>query len=100
MADEAVRPRFDWVKPENPIPETYTNYAHASWTLYDVRLLLGQLKPVSGDSPKFVVEERGAVILTWPHLKEVLTMLNGMVEAYEQTNGEIGPIKLPAAGPK
>jgi hypothetical protein len=94
---EAEMAKFEWVKSDSPIPEIYTNFIHASWSLYDVRVLFGQLKPKFGNDPTFVVEERGAVTISWPHFKEVSKLMHQMVESYEAANGEIKPISLPAA---
>ena len=98
MADEAKR-HTRWIPSKSgDSPEIYTNYTHASWTLFDVRLRLGHL--VSGDpsdetSKEFVAEELGAVTFSWPQAKLIRDMLNKLVASYEETNGEIKPLKLP-----
>jgi Protein of unknown function (DUF3467) len=98
MAEEAKR-HTRWVLSKNgSSPEIYTNYTQASWTLFDVRVRFGHL--VSGDSSdettkEFVAEEVGAVTFSWPQAKFMRDMLNKLVASYEETNGEIKPIKLP-----
>jgi hypothetical protein len=98
MADETKR-HTKWVSSKSGnAPEIYSNYTHASWTLFDVRLRLGHL--VSGDASdetakEFVAEELGAVTFSWPQAKFVRDMLTRLVASYEETNGEIKPLKLP-----
>lgn len=91
---EAPKQKFEWVSNPKGLIEIYGNYAHASWTLYDVRMLVGKLRPELGDSSKFVVEEQAAIYITWPHLKSIVAALQGIIESYESVNGEIEPIKL------
>ncbi len=98
MPDEAKR-RTKWVPSKNgTAPEIYTNYTHASWTLFDVRVRLGHL--ISGDpsdetAKEFVAEELGAVTFSWPQAKFIRDALTKLVASYEETNGEIKPLKLP-----
>lgn len=103
MGEEKKQPektKFAWVKPEEATPEIYTNYVHASWSLFDVRFQLGQLIPTGTDlTSGFVVEQRGAVTLAWAEAKVLRDMLADMIDRYEKTNGEIKPLKLPANTP-
>jgi hypothetical protein len=98
MADEA-KPHTKWIPSRSgSSPEIYTNYTHASWTLFDVRVRLGHL--ISGDpsdetAKEFVAEELGAVTFSWPQAKFILGTLSRLVASYEETNGEIKPLKLP-----
>lgn len=98
MADEAKR-HTRWIPSKSgSAPEIYTNYVHASWTLFDVRVRLGHL--VSGDpsdetGKEFVAEELGAVTFSWAQAKVIRDMLTRLVASYEETNGEIKPLKLP-----
>jgi Protein of unknown function (DUF3467) len=85
---------FEWIPAKVPIPEIYSNYVHFSWSLHDVRLLFGQLKPEFGNSQNFVVEERGAVNLSWGQAKRLSNMLTGLIDKYEEANGEITQVKL------
>ena len=90
--------KFLWAKPKEAIPEIYCNYVHVSWTLFDVRFLVGQLIPTGTDlSSGFVAEERAAVTMAWPEAKVLRDMLTEMVDRYEKTNGEIKQLKLPPA---
>jgi hypothetical protein len=89
------KPKFKWVKPTEPKPEIYTNFVNTSWTLFDVRFQLGQLVPSEpGESMVFVVKEQGAVTMAWPQAKNLRDILIGLVESYEQANGEIKSLKL------
>lgn len=89
------RKEFKWLKAEAPVPEIYTNYVQASWSLFDVRVNLGQLVPaVVGEGKDFVVQEKASVTFAWPQAKVLRDMLAALVENYERVNGEIKPIKL------
>jgi hypothetical protein len=90
-----------WVLPRSGYtPEIYANFAHPSWTLFDVRIRLGRLvsaDPTDPTTKDFVVEEVGAVTFSWPQAKNLRDMLTQLVDAFEETNGEIKPLKLPPA---
>ncbi len=87
-------PKRDWVQNPKGIPEIYSNYIHTSWSLFDTRILLGHLKPSLGASDNFVVEEQGALTLSWAQTKNLAAMLSRMVTAYEAVNGEIPKLNL------
>jgi hypothetical protein len=86
--------KFPWDQSRFPIPEIYSNYLHTSWSLEDVRLLFGQLKPRYGDVQEFLVEERGAVTMSWAQAKHLATTLTALIRKYEEANGEIKRAKL------
>jgi hypothetical protein len=98
MADE-TKHHTKWISSKNGnIPEIYTNYTHASWTLFDVRVRLGHLvsaDPSNETGKEFVAEEVGAVTFSWPQAKFIRDTLTRLVASYEETNGEIKPLKLP-----
>lgn len=95
MTDENKPIEFRWVKAAEPKPEIYTNYVHTTWTLFDVRFMLGQLIPNEpGKSLDFVVEQQGAVTISWAQVKNLRDFLIALIENYEKTNGEIKPLKL------
>lgn len=98
MTDENKQ-LFKWIPArDGTFHEIYSNFMHASWTLFDVRVRLGQLitiPQVSDDPKDLVVEERGAVTISWPQAKYIAGILAQLVESYEKTNGEIKPLKLP-----
>jgi|SRR5580692_5800907 hypothetical protein len=104
MNEESKNPeqpvKFPWAKRKEGTPDIYCNYVNASWTLYDVRVVLGQLVPVdNGEHAGFVVEERGAVTVAWPEAKVLRDALIDLIARYEKTNGEIKPLKLPPNTP-
>ena len=74
--------------------EIYSNYLHASWTLFDVRVQLGQLVPARDRPKDFVVEEKAAVTISWSQAKNLRDLLADLVASYEETNGEINRLKL------
>jgi hypothetical protein len=86
--------KFEWIASKSPIPEIYTNYMHLSWSLQDVRILFGQLKPEFGNSNNFIVEERGAINLSWGQAKQLSDNLIGLIKKYEEANGDITRPKL------
>jgi len=90
--------QFRWAKPKEPKPEIYTNFIHTSWSLFDVRFQLGILVPIEpGTSPEFVVEDQGAVTISWAQVKNLRNLLNALIDSYEKTNGEIRQPKLTPA---
>jgi len=100
MDDEKKTPdekrKFKWIAPRDGVlRDIYGNFSHASWTLFDVRLRVGQLIPVNDSGSEFVVEERATVTVSWPHAKNLRDMFTSLVASYEATNGEIVPLKLP-----
>jgi hypothetical protein len=96
---EEQKPHLKWAPSRSgATPELYTNYTHMSWTLFDVRVRLGHLvgaDPTLEVSTQFVVEELGAVTFSWPQAKFIRDQLTRLVASYEETNGEIKPLKLP-----
>jgi hypothetical protein len=98
MADEPKRTK--WIPSKSgSTPEIYTNYTHASWTLFDVRVRLGRLvsaDPSDEAGKEFVAEELGAVTFSWPQAKFMRDMLTRLVASYQEANGEIKPLKLPS----
>jgi hypothetical protein len=93
MAEESKA--FKWIRRKENIPEIYCNYVHSSWTLFDVRIQLGQLVPLMDQQPGFVVEEMAAVTFSWNQAKLLRDLLNSLVESFEKANGEIKELKLP-----
>jgi hypothetical protein len=85
---------FEWTDSSGSIPEIYTNYVHLSWTLDDVRILFGILKPKGGGNKEFSSEARGAVTMSWRQAKALSEMLANVVNKYEEKNGAISPAKL------
>ena len=88
--------QFKWMKSEKGIVELYSNYVHPTWTLYDVRLVFGQLMAYRGDpaGKGFIIEEQGGVTMSWGHAKVLRDILTKIVESYEKVNGEIKPPQL------
>jgi Protein of unknown function (DUF3467) len=87
----------EWVPSPDGIREVYTNFIYANWGPFDVRLRFGQLVPGPQASP-WVIEERAAVTMAWPHAKILRDLLIDLVKRYEDTNGEIKPLALPPGG--
>jgi len=101
------QPKQRWIPArDGSFIEIYGNFAHASWTLFDVRIKVGHLIP-SEESPDpiddkdslnpkgFVIEQLAAITIAWPQAKYLRDVLTRLVASYEEVNGEIKPLKLP-----
>lgn len=88
--------KFPFVKPDEGIFQVYSNYIDAAWTLFDVTIRFAQIVPLppSGSGPSFEAEENVRVTIAWPEAKILANMLTDLVKRFEETNGEIKPIKL------
>ena len=92
-------------EPEDGVFEAYSNVVNLNWTLYDVRIRFGELIQVPDeDRPTWenqhgLILERAAVTLPWHQAKLLRNILDGVIKNYETINGELKPIKLPAAAP-
>lgn len=90
-------------EPEDGIFLAYSNVVNFDWTLTDIRLRFGELMQVpDDDDPTWphqhsVLLERVAVTLPWHQAKYLSLMLAAIVKNYEQVNGELKSLKLPAA---
>ena|ERR1039458_6766597 len=89
-------------EPEDGIFEAYSNVVNLNWTLTDVRIRFAELLQVPDeDRPTWenqhgVLLERAAVTMPWHQAKLLRDMLDGIIRNYEEINGELKPIKLPA----
>src|SRR6266851_980479 len=83
------------VKSEDGVCEVYSNFIDANWSLFDVRLRFGQIvpAPIGSDHP-FDAEERAAITIAWPEAKILRDIMIDVVRRFEETNGEIKPLKL------
>jgi hypothetical protein len=91
-------------EPEDGVFEAYANVVNMNWTLYDIRIRFSELIQVPDeDRPTWenqhgIVLERAAVTIPWHQAKHLRNMLDGVIKNYEEINGELKPIKLPARG--
>jgi hypothetical protein len=89
-------------EPDDGVFDAYSNVVQLNWTPNDVTLRFGQLIQVPNpESPKWgdqygTLLERAAITLPWHQAKLLRDMLDGIVRNYEQINGELKPLKLPA----
>lgn len=89
-------------EPEDGLFEAYANVVNMNWTLYDVRIRFAELIQVPDDDrPTWqnqhgVILERVAITLPWHQAKSLRDMLDGLIKNYEEINGELKPINLPA----
>jgi hypothetical protein len=90
-------------EPQEGVFSSYANVANMDWTLYDVRIRFGELIQVPNEeSPNWknqhgVVLERAAISVPWHVAKHLRDLLTGVIKNYEQINGELVRIKLPAS---
>lgn len=101
MEDQQKQPQQpeltqEWIDSPRGCPEIYGNMVNPSWTLHDVRFVVGALIPKAETNPKegFIVEKRCAITISWAGVKGLLVMLADLVRRYESVNGEIKPLKL------
>jgi hypothetical protein len=89
-------------EPEDGVFEAYSNVVNMNWTLHDVRVRFAELLQVPDeDRPTWenqhgILLERVAVTMPWHQAKALRDMLDAVIENYEEINGELKPIKLPA----
>jgi hypothetical protein len=89
-------------EPEDGVFETYSNVVNMNWTLYDVRIRFAELIQVPDDDhPTWenqhgIMLERAAVTMPWHQAKYLRDILDGLIKNYEEINGPLNPIKLPA----
>jgi hypothetical protein len=95
---------FPWVPTDEGIFQCYSNFIDAAWTLFDVTVRFAQIVPTpAGSDHKFDAEEIARITVAWPEAKILALTLSDLVRRYEETNGEIKPLKLtpgPADDPK
>jgi Protein of unknown function (DUF3467) len=91
------------VEPDDGMFETYSNVVNLNWTLHDVRFRFAELKQqAKADSrgtwkdQEPVILERVAVTMPWYQAKYLHQMLGDLIRNYEELNGELRTIKLPA----
>ena len=81
----------------------YANIVNLDWTLYDVRIRFGELMQVPNEAdPSWknqhgIVLEKAAIRIPWHQAKSLYLLLAAVIKNYEEINGELKPIKLPAA---
>jgi hypothetical protein len=88
------QPKLPWVKSPAGIAEIYANMFHATWTLDDMRVRIGQVvdspeTPNPGEGFKGITQERAAVTFSWRNAKVLRNQLIQIIEYYEKVNGEI-----------
>ena len=92
-------------EPTDGVFSVYSNLVNLNWTLTDVRIRFGELIQVPDDErPTWenqhgIILERASVAIPWHQAKILRDMLDGVIRNYEEINGELKPIKLPAPGP-
>jgi hypothetical protein len=89
-------------EPEEGVYYAYANMVNMNWTLTDVRIRFGELLQVpNDDAPTWqnqhgILLERVSVTIPWHQAKILRNLLDQVVRNYEEINGELKQIKLPA----
>lgn len=89
-------------EPEDGVFGAYANVVNMNWTSHDVRIRFAELVQVpDSDRPTWenqhgIMLERAAVTIPWHQAKLLRDMLDGLIKNYEEINGELKPLKLPA----
>jgi hypothetical protein len=89
-------------EPEAGVFMDYANVINLDWSLYDVRIRFGELTQVINDAdPSWknqhtVLREKAAIRVPWHQAKNLCVQLLGVIHNYEELNGELKQIKLPA----
>jgi hypothetical protein len=90
-------------EPAEGVFAAYANVVNLDWTLFDIRFRFGELMQIPNeDAPNWknqhgIVLERVAVRIPWHQAKWLRDQLIGVIRNYEEINGELKRIKLPAA---
>jgi hypothetical protein len=90
-------------EPEDGVFTAYSNVVNMTWNLTDVRIRFGELLNVPNedmptwDNQHSIILERVSVAIPWYQAKLLSNLLAGVLKNYEEINGELKAIKLPAA---
>lgn len=79
-----------YVEPKEGLHRAYANNLQAAQTIFDVRLIFGELINVTDD--EIVIEQRVQITMSWAELKIVNDFLAQHIKAFEERNG---PIEIP-----
>lgn len=87
------QPEVEFVEPdpESSLFLTYSNHVQLGFTLFDIRLLFGEIVDVS--RTKLTIEQRAQITMSWLQAKLLLVLVGKAVAEHEARNGEI---KVPA----
>src|SRR5579863_7428338 len=91
-------PSIEWIPSAHGVSEIYTNFIHINWTLFDLRLRLGQVVADPRQSTpiaSWAIIERAAVTIPWGQAKYLRDQLNECLERYEKVNGPLTVPQLP-----
>jgi len=89
-------------EPEDGVFQAYAKVVNLNWTLTDVRIRFSELMQVPDeDRPNWenqhgIPLERASLTIPWLQAKSLRDMLDGLIKNYEEINGELKPLKLPA----
>ncbi len=88
-AAEVAKPtrKIVYVEPKEGLHRAYANNLQAAQTIFDVRLIFGELINVTEE--EIVVEQRVQITMSWPELKIVNDFLAQHIKAFEERNGQI-----------
>jgi hypothetical protein len=91
LKDSVQVPPLDWKSNPNSL-DVYSNLIMVNWSLFDVRILFGQVVPPLSESvSRVVAEQRAAVTVAWAEAKVLRDLLTDAIQRYETVNGVIKP---------
>ncbi|MGH9793401.1 MAG: DUF3467 domain-containing protein [Candidatus Acidiferrales bacterium] len=83
-----AQPSPKYSEPKNGILFTYTNHVQVGQTMFDLRLLFGEVLDAKPDGMH--VENRVHVTMTWLHAKMLYVLLGHVIRKFEAKHGVIG----------
>ncbi len=98
MADEEQIVEPHWIRNQDGVFESYTDYVRANWTSLTFRVRCGQIVPNPEAQPAsalWVVQENVALTMPWFTAKALHQILTTLIQRYESKNGEIKLPELP-----
>ena len=72
----------------------YSNSVKVIATLWDIRMLFGEIQDIDEESKKMTVNHRSTITMAWPHVKAFFNLLGERIGDYEKKFGPIPP-RLP-----
>ncbi len=78
---------LEYLKDYAAIPKHYVNNTLVTTSLYDVKLVFGQVVNANGN--KLLVDPEVIVFMSPQHAKAIALMLDKQIKAYEERNGPI-----------
>jgi hypothetical protein len=89
--------KLDLIRPKDGIPCIYTNNIRIGQTVYDLRIIFGEITEVTEE--RFEVTERMQVTMSWLEAKVLSEFLSSQIRIFEERNGPIKTTYAKAVNP-